>query len=120
MEDVVFERQASGVLLVAHEVGAHLDGHSTVSLFVVEVVYLPWGEEEDGAWLHFIIGEIHGVDAFALLKPEYLIEGMNVRCAVVDVTAHQEVRHVPDAETVAAGSRTYGLATSFKLFRVHL
>ena len=120
MEDVVFERQASGVLLVAHEVGAHLDGHSTVSLFVVEVVYLPWGEEEDGAWLHLIIGEIHRVDAFALLEPEYLVEGMNVWSAVVDVAAHQEVRHVPYAETVAAGCRAYGLVTSFKLFRVHL
>ena len=70
--------------------------------------------------MDLVIGEIHRVDAFALLEPEYLIEGMNVRCAVVDVAAHQEVRHVPDAETIAAGSRAYGLVTSFKLFRVHI
>ena len=120
VEEVVFERQAAGVLLVVHEVGAHLDGHSAVALFVVEVVYLPRSEEEDGAWLHLIIGEIHGVDAFALLEPEYFVEGMDVWRAVVDVAAHQEVWHVPDAETVAAGSRTYGLVTSFKLFRVHI
>ena len=84
------------------------------------MMHLTRRKKEYSAWLHLIIGEIHGVDAFALLEPEYLVEGMNVWSAVVDVAAHQEVRHVPYAETVAAGCRAYGLVTSFKLFRVHL
>lgn len=80
------EGLAGGSGLVAHEVGTHLDSQSAVVADVgilidvgIEIVYLPRREEEDGVGLHLVVDKVNGVSALALLKPQYLIECMNMR-----------------------------------------
>ena len=109
MEDIIFQGQTPWVLLIFHEVCTHLDGYSTVFLFVIEVVYLSGSQEEDTSRPHLVVCEINGMYAFALLKPDYLIEGMYMGCAVIYLVLQKNFWHVTDAKPIATGCCAYGL-----------
>lgn len=119
VECVVLQKEVAHTLFVAHEVGTHLDSDTPIGLIMVEVVHLSGREEEDGVGLNGILGKVDGVSALSLLKPQNLIEGVDMRRGVVDVAVEEEVRHMVHMEPIAAGSVADGLIASLQLVEGH-
>lgn len=119
VECVVLQKEVAHALFIAHEVGTHLDSDTPIGLIMVEVVHLSGREEEDGVGLNGILGEVDGVSALSLLKPQNLIEGVDMRRGVVDVAVEEEVRHTVHMEPIAAGSVADGLIASLQLVEGH-
>lgn len=99
VEHIIFKE---AVALVAHEVSAHLQAVAFIAGAFVEVMYLAWGEEENGVRFDFVLMEVDGMHAGAFLEPQYLIERMDMWRAIVKISSIEEIGHVLYFKDLAA------------------
>lgn len=99
VEHIIFKK---AVALVAHEVSAHLQAVAFIAGAFVEVMYLTWGEEENGVRFDFVLMEVDGMHAGAFLEPQYLVERMDMWGAIVKISSGEEIGHVLYFKDLAA------------------
>lgn len=118
VEHIVFYEHILGVADLADDVGAETQNDTFAHHGVVEEMHLSWRDEEQGVAHYVVLLEIDGVYAAVLLKPDYLVEGVDMRHGVVHLVVSEELGHIKQIYVCAVWHIAYKIVHLLQLSRL--